>query len=276
MDKDFYSAVDRINLVDERLAYEMMKQNYPNYKNCKTEYEFWKGYIETANKNNIDYYVPFSFLMKYVNNAEKLEYNYAIIRLVHYLTDIDKPVFVGLDFSQYQRFETDLIAVAEYLTKTWKICFFEKKFIMHIKYRKDLGGTKNVFIVKDGEQLKAYVENDIVDVAQFQYDRKTNEYPIPLELSRRVIDCINTDFRKYTLTQQIHEDDRCFMSDSFSIYVPEKYLNLPKTKGGWYHHSPSEYFHSERRSAFPAFNELLSYIYDSMEEYERELFPFKA
>lgn len=52
IDKDYYAAADRIQLVDEHLAYEMIKRNYPNYKNSISEFDFWKGYSEVAEKDN--------------------------------------------------------------------------------------------------------------------------------------------------------------------------------------------------------------------------------
>ena len=139
IDKDYYAAADRIQIIAERLAYEMMKRNYPNYKNSRSEFDFWKGYSEVVTKDNIDYYVPFSFLMKYSENEGKLKYNYALIRLVDYLTDIEQPVYLGLDFSMYQKFETDLILAAEYLSELWSIHSIERHYVMHIRYRKDFG-----------------------------------------------------------------------------------------------------------------------------------------
>lgn len=277
IDKDYYAAADRIQIIDERLAYDMMKRNYPNYKNSRSEFDFWKGYSEVATKDNIDYYVPFSFLMKYSENEGKLKYNYALIRLVDYLTDIEQPVYLGLDFSYFTQFEADLIKTAEFLTLDSDMIqsimeIFKQGYIMRIKYRKDLRNNKIVLISRENEQLKAKVLNEIVSISDFRCELSVNEFLIPHELSRQAIDCLNSSFRNFVLDTTIGEDDRCYMDNAFSIYVPEENLSLPETEWGY---SPYEYFYSGEKSAFAPFNKLMSFIYDHMTDSERDLFPFK-
>ena len=277
IDKDYYAAADRIQIIAERLAYEMMKRNYPNYKNSRSEFDFWKGYSEVAMKDNIDYYVPFSFLMKYSENEGKLKYNYALIRLVDYLTDIEQPVYLGLDFSYFTQFEADLIKTAEFLTLDSDMIqsimeIFKQGYIMRIKYRKDFRNNKIVLISRENEQLKAKVLNGIVSISDFRCELSVNEFLIPHELSRQAIDCLNSSFRNFVLDTTIGEDDRCYMDNAFSIYVPEENLSLPETEWGY---SPYEYFYSGEKSAFAPFNKLMSFIYDHMTDSERDLFPFK-
>lgn len=276
IDKDYYAAADRIQIIDERLSYEMMNRNYPNYKNSRSEFDFWKGYSEVATKDNIDYYVPFSFLMKYSENEGKLKYNYALIRLVDYLTDIEQPVYLGLDFSYFTQFEADLIKTAEFLTLDSDMIqsimeIFKQGYIMRIKYRKDFRNNKIVLISRENEQLKAKVLNEIVSISDFRCELSVNEFLIPHELSRQAIDCLNSSFRNFVLDTTIGEDDRCYMDNAFSIYVPEENLSLPETEWGY---SSYEYFYSGEKSAFAPFNKLMLFIYDHMTDSERDLFPF--
>lgn len=271
-EKDYYAAVDRIQLIDERLAYEMIKLKYPNYKNSRSEYDFWKGYSKVVEKDKAAYYVPFSFLTKFTENIGNLKYNYALVRLVDYLTDIEQPVYLGLDFSKYQKFETDLILAAEYLSELWSIHSIERHYVMHIRYRKDFGNQKNVYVVRENENLIVNVENHIIDIAKFRYDLIVNKYPVTADLTNRLLSCIQNEFREFVLVTSIGEDDRCYMDNAFMIYVPEKNLSLPYKEWGY---SPYEYFYAGEKSAFEPFNELMSFIYDSMNDYERELFPFK-
>lgn len=277
IDKDYYAAADRIQLVNERLAYEMMKRNYPNYKNSRSEFDFWKEYSEVAEKDNVDYYVPFSFLMKYSENEGELKYNYALIRLVDYLTDIEQTVYLGLDFSYLTRFEADLIKTAEFLTRRSNLIqsimeIFKQSYIMSITYRKDFRNDKIVLISRENEQLKVKVLNEITSIADLRCELAVNEFLIPHELSQQVIDCLNSSFRNFVLNTTIGEDDRCYMDNAFSIYVSEENLSLPEKEWGY---SPYEYFYSGEKSAFSPFNKLMSFIYDNINDHERELFPFK-
>ena len=272
MNKDFYAAADRIVLVDERLSYEMMNNNFPNYRNCRTQFEFWEGYTKIVTKKNCDYYVPFSFLIKYSQNEGELAYNYAIIRLIDYLTDINTPVFIGLDFSAYSQFENDIIKVAEYLTRFNELRIFDEKYIMRIGYRQDFRNTQYVYIVEANDTLSAKVESHIVNIAELHYEMKIHDFQIPKELSQQVIECLNTSFRKFVLSTMIGEDDRCYMDNAFSIYVPERNLDLPERRWGY---SPYEYFYAGEKSSFEPFNKLMSFIYDNMTDFERKLFPFK-
>lgn len=270
--KDYFAAADRIILADEWLSYEMVKRYFPNYKSCKTVFDFWERYTKIVRKKNCDYYVPFSFLIKISNYESEVAYNYALIRLVDYLTDIDTPVFIGLNFNAYAQFETDIIKVAEYLTRTNELRIFDEKYIMRIRYRQDFNNIQNVYIVEENDTLTAKVENCIDNIAEFHYEIIINDFQIPKGLSQQVVDCINTSFRKYVLSTTIGEDDRCFLDNAFSIYVPEQILDLPKKRWGY---NPIEYFYAGHKSKFAPFNDLLSFIYDSISDCERKLFPYK-
>ncbi len=277
VDKDYYAAADRIQIVNEHFAYEMMKRNYPNYKKSRTQFDFWEGYSKVAENDNVDYYVPFSFLMKYFESEGMLQYNYALIRLVDYLTDIVQPVYLGLDLSDFTQFEEDLIKTVEYHTRYSNIKqsigeIYKQGYIMTIAYRKDFRDGKNVLISCENEQLKAKVLNLTISISDFKCEFAVNEFLIPHELSQQVIDCLNSSFRDFVLGTIIGEDDRYYMDNAFSIYVPKENLSLPEKKWGY---SPCEYFYSGEKSAFAPFNKLMSYIYDHMTGSEKDLFPFK-
>ena len=149
---------------------------------------------------------------------------------------------------------------------------FKQDYIMRIKYRKDFRNDKNVLISCENEQLKAKVLNEITSIADFSCELTVNEFLIPHELSQQVMECLNSNFRSFVLDTTIGEDDRCYMDNAFSIYVPEDNLSLPERKWGY---SPYEYFNAGEKSTFAPFNTLMSFIYDNMTDYERELFPVR-
>lgn len=131
-----------------------------------------------------------------------------------------------------------------------------------------------IYIDDECGQLRARIPRLIDDIGSFQYELNVDEYIIPKPLTEEVMSCIHNDYRKFALTQIVHEDDRCFMEETFSIYVAPDYLDLLKTKDGYCRYSPIEYFPKDDKSAFNEFNDLLAYLYDVLPDDDKRQFPF--
>ena len=272
---DFYAVADRVQLTDERTALENLKRLLPDYRQYKSFYEFWKECTKRAERNNALLFVPLSLLKEYENEREAFVINYAIVRLLKSLADFEYFIQLGIDYTELDKVEQCIIAAAEYLSKSQEFLYFDLEYIMHIRYRMDFHHVKDIYIIDVDGHLYAKVPTLIDDIDTFRFELQIDDYAIPEQLTEQVLSCLHTKYREWALTQFVTEDDRCFLNNTFSIYVPPEYLELPKSKSGWYSYNPIEYFSQGSKSAFQAFNQLLSFLYDTFSFDDKKLFPFK-
>ncbi len=270
---DYYAVADRVKLIDERTALENLKRLFPDFSQYKKLSEFWSNCVKRAERNNASIYIPISLLLEYESVHEEFALNYALVWILERIADSEKECYLGIDYMKLDMIGECLISAVEYLSKAQNFLYYDAGYMMHIRYRKDFRHVMDVFIIDENGHLQAKVPTLIDDIATFQYELQVNDYTIPEPLAGTVLSCLHTNFRKWALTQFITEDDRCYMDDTFCIYVDREYLKLSKTKDGWCHYNPIEYF--SRKSAFHAFNQLLAYLYDVLPDEDRQLFPFK-
>lgn len=272
---DYYAVADRVQLTDERTALENLKLLFPEYRQYKSFYDFWNGCTKRAERNHAMLSVPLSFLEEYEEEHGAFAINYAIVWLLKSLADCECAIQLGIDYAELDKVEQCLIAAAEYLSKSQEFLYFDSTYIMHIRYKKDFRHIKDIYIVDLDGHLCAKVPTLIDEIDTFRFELQIDNYAIPEQLTEKILSCLHSKYREWALMQFITEDDRCYMNDTFSIYVSPKYLELPKSKDGWYSYNPIEYFPLGNKSAFQAFNQLLSFLFDSFSVDDRKLFPFK-
>ncbi|MBR3045479.1 MAG: hypothetical protein IKI45_13485 [Oscillospiraceae bacterium] len=269
---DYYAVADRVKLIEERTALENLKRLCPDFSQYTRLYELWDDCVKRAERGNASMYIPLSLLMEYESEHEAAALNYAIVWLLKRIADSEKEYYLGIDYMKLDQIEKCLISAAEYLSKAQNFLYYDAGYMMHIRYRKDFHHVLDIYIVDKNGHLQAKVPTQIDDITTFQYELHVDDYPIPQPLEDAMLSCLNTTYRDWVLTQFVTEDDRCFMDYTFSIYVDPDYLKLPKTKEGWSHYNPIEYF--SKKSAFPVFNQLLAHLYSVLPDEDRQLFPF--
>lgn len=272
---DYYAVADRVKLIDERTALEHLKRLSPDFSQYREFSEFCSDYVKMAKRSNASLYIPLSIILGYEKEYGEHALSYALVKLLKNLSDNEEEVFLGIDYTDIDRIDKCLISAAEYLSKAHNFQYFDGDYIMHIRYRKDFQHKKDVFIVNDCGHLHAKILTLIDDINTFRYELQIDDITIPEQLAETVLSCIHTKYREYALTQFTSEDDRCYLDDTFCIYVNSEYMNLPKTKDGWCNYNPVEYFGRVNKSSFHEFNQLLAYLYDVFSADDRKMFPFK-
>lgn len=114
---DYYAIADRIKLVDERTASEMLKQVYADYRVCNDFSELWNNCVKRSKRNGTSIYIPFSVLLKIKKEYEEYALNYSVVSLLESISICEEDVFLGIDYTKLDEIEECIISASEYLTK---------------------------------------------------------------------------------------------------------------------------------------------------------------